>query len=116
MPVTDGWNWNELGGALLGDVQDVAGIALGEWRKNRCELRDGSAGRAGNDDSVWFSRLSATPARHACRWATTIVLSRQCEVEAGFADDQSDDTRGAEGQQTDEQGKCQTTHAAILQE
>lgn len=103
-----------LGETQLGDVQDVARIDFGEGRKNGGELWDWTVQRTGDNDGGGLGGLRATPAGHARRRAIPIVLSRECEGQAWFADDQSGDTGGAERQDSNDKGECQTPHTAIL--
>jgi hypothetical protein len=117
MPVDDSSGFGRwLGGALPGNVQNVARIGFGEGWKNGCEVRDRNVQRAGDDDRRRLGRLCATPAGHAGRRAIAIVFVRQREREAGFPDDQPGHTCGAERQDADQKGKCQTPHGKILQD
>lgn len=105
-----------LGETRLGDVQDVARVGFGEGRKNRGELRDWSIQRTGNDDGGRLGGLRAAPAGHARRRAIPIVFSGEGEGGAWFNQHQPGDTGGAERQDADDKGKCQTSHERILQD
>jgi hypothetical protein len=95
-------------------VQDVAGICCWQVMKRRSYFSRGSPRGESNSEQDRFDSLGAAAARHARGWATAVLTSRLLVWRARLIDSEGPKTRGAKGQQPDDESEAEPSHSSSV--
>ncbi len=100
--------------AGLRNVQDVARVRCGENRQECEYVSDRNVRGRGDDDQDRLCSSRTTPACHACGRAGAVVVAGQLVAGTGLVNDEAGHARGAEREQTDDDGEGEPPHGTIL--
>lgn len=100
--------------AGLRNVQDVARVRSGKTRQKCAYVTDSNVRGRGDNDQDWLCSSGAAPACHAGGRARAVVAAGQLVAGTRLVNDEAGHARGAERQQSDDDGKGEPPHQIIL--
>lgn len=95
-------------------MQDVARVRTGETRQECEYVSDRNVRGRGRDDQGRLCSSGTAPACHAGRRAAAVIATGQLVAGTGLVNDEAGHARGAEREQSDDDGEGEPPHETIL--